>query len=65
MMFKVVPGLSTIQCPPYINYDLKSDRSLDKLVPKQTNTNTLLLQVLSETGTLYQTELLKSSQWKL
>ena len=56
---------TTTQCPPYINYSLKSDRSLDKLVPKQTNTNTLLLQILSETGTFYQIELLKSSQWKL
>lgn len=64
-MFKVVPGLSTTQCPPYINYYSKSDRSLDKLVPRKTNTTTFLLQVLSETGILYQTELLKSSQWKL
>ena len=64
-MFKVVPGLSTAQCPPYINYYSKSDRSLDKLVPRKTNTTKLLLQVLSETGILYQIELLKSSQWKL
>ena len=53
MMFKVVSGLSGIQFPPNINYYIKGDRSLGKLVPKQTNTNTALLHVLSETGTLY------------
>ena len=42
-MFKVVPGLSTTQCPPYINYYSKSDRSLDKLVPRKTNTTTLFI----------------------
>ena len=71
-MFKVVSGLYQLYNFHPIYY-LKGDRTLGnstlrnwyKLVPKQTNTNTVLLHVQSETGTLYQTVSLKSSQWRL
>ena len=49
-------------------YDLKGDRALGnsfKLMPKQTNSNKVLLHVQSETGNLYQIVSLKSSQWRL
>ena len=45
-------------------YDLKGDRALGnsfKLMPKQTNSNKVLLHVQSETGNLYQIVSLKSS----
>ena len=56
----------------YLFYYLKGDRALGnsilrnsfKLVPKQTNTNTVLLHVQSETGTLYQIVSLKNSHWR-
>ena len=49
-------------------YDLKGDRALGnsfKLMPKQTNSNKVLLHVQSETGNLYQIVSLKSSQSRL
>ena len=71
MIFKMVSGLLDIQLPPYFLH--KGDgalgnsilKKLFKLVPKQANTNTVLLRVQSKNGTLYQTESLKSGQWKL
>ena len=45
-------------------YDLKGDKALGnsfKLMPKQTNSNKVLLHVQSETGNLYQIVSLKSS----
>ena len=61
--FKVVSGHQL-----YPVYDLKGDRALGnsfKLMPKQTNSNKVLLHVQSETGNLYQIVSLKSSQWRL
>ena len=67
MMFKVVSGLSvSIQFPPFIFFERRQGlgnsilRNLFKLALKQTNTNTVLLYVQSETGTPYQIVPLKS-----
>ena len=72
MIFKVVSGLSAIQFSPYILFKRRQRalgnstlRNSYKLLPKQTNVNAVLLHVQSETGTPYQTVLLKSSQWRL
>ena len=72
-MFKVVSSLSAIQVPPYILF--KRRKGIRKFHPnsfiqvdaekKKTNTNTVLLQVQSETGTSYQIVSLKSSQKRL
>ena len=73
MMFKVVFSLSAIQVPPYILF--KRRKGIRKFHPnsfiqvdagkKKKNTNTVLLQVQSETGTSYQIVSLKSSQKRL
>ena len=65
MMFKVVCGPSvSIQFPPFIlrRQGLGNSilRNSFKLALKQTNTNTVLLYVQSETGTPYQIVSLKS-----
>ena len=63
MMFKIVSGLSAIQCPPYLYY-LKGDRTLGNSHPKkfiQVGAKTNKYQQ-SETGTPYQIVSLKSSQ---
>ena len=72
-MFKVVSSLSAIQVPPYILF--KRRKGIRKFHPnsfiqvdaekKKTNSNTVLLQVQSETGTSYQIVSLKSSQKRL
>ena len=73
MMFKVISGLSAINPIFTLINHLKGDRALGnstlrhsfKLVPKQTNTNTVLLHVQSETGTHYQIVSLKRHQWRI
>ena len=72
-MFKVVSSLSAIQVPPYILFKRRKDIRkfhLNSFIQvdaekKKTNSNTVLLQVQSETGTSYQIVSLKSSQKRL